>query len=200
MKKTLFGLVAGMLVLASCGGGGSEASAEGDEGKKDVVIDTVRRGDGMRIAYFRSDSLGAKYKRLESLNEELKQKQDEYEKRLNSLQTEFQAFYQKVEKEYPVMAKSDQQAAEQKLQRMQTNLQNEQQRMSAELAEIQEKMFASHLETVTRVAKEYAQSHGFDYVFSYEPGGSMIYGDDAYDITNEIVDILNKEHMDLVGE
>lgn len=203
MKKYIFLFTIGSMLLASCGSKNEASDDKETEGAKsdtNKVQAPVHEGGGMRIAYINNDSLAKKYKRLETINKEIEERQKAAEKRLEALEREFATWYGKVEKEFPIMARSDQEKVEIEARRRQQNMESERVRLTNELAAYQNSVLEKHLETVTRHCTEYAKANGYDYVFVYSQGGPMIYGHNAHDITSEIVDRLNTEYKELIGE
>lgn len=189
------------LVVGACDSSEESPTEESTMAPAGTSETHVKTGnsDRVRIAYINNDSLTVKYKRLETLNKELADKQVAAEKRLAALEQELMGWYAKMEKEFPLMAKSDQEKAQQELQRRQIGFEKEKERLANELAELQNKILSGHLETITRHCKEYAQENGYDFIMVYQPGGEMLYGNPSYDVTDAIVDRLNKEHTDLTG-
>ncbi len=194
-----------VLLVAGCAEEKKESSKEGEPknelSEKENGNNVNHSGTGgMRIAYIHNDTLSVKYKRIEKLNKELEEKQKAAESRLAGLEAELMKYYDKLQKEFHLMAKSDQEAAEKEFERRQRNLEQEKMRLEQELGQLQVTVLSGHLKTIEAVCKEYAQQNGYDYVFIYQPGGPMLYGNDAHDVTMKIVEILNKEHSELTGE
>jgi outer membrane protein len=205
MKATIKTLLFLLPITFLCACNSGKSSGEESNGND---ADTLKKkppvriddGSGMRIAYINNDSLIKKYSRYESIMKEAEEKQLEAEKRLMALEQEFMRFYQELEQKAPLMTKSELEKAEKEIERRKLNLDKEKMRLSNELAQYQNNILTAHLETITKIAKAYAEENGFDYVFTYQPGGQMLYGNNAYDITDEIVKRLNADFNTLLGE
>ena len=46
--------------------------------------------------------------------------------------------------------------------------------------------------------ERYSKENGYDYVFSRGFGGEMLYGNDMYDLTDEVIEGLNREYKELM--
>lgn len=157
-------------------------------------------GDGqLKIAYVNTDTLMAKYQYAIDLNNQLKAYQQQQENSYKQQMTQFQNDYQKYLKEGPDMTLSQQRAKEEELQKRMQRLQS----LEGELAlKIQEKTLKES-ETMTRAVYAFIREYNkdnqqFDLILAKSFSSSpILYGNEGMDITNEIVEGLNKEYTGL---
>jgi outer membrane protein len=67
--------------------------------------------------------------------------------------------------------------------------QQEQEYMMVKAAEM-EKYYLK----VQQFCQSFAQTLGFDFILIYQNGGSILYSNTSYDISNYVVDAINKEY------
>lgn len=76
----------------------------------------------------------------------------------------------------------------------QQELQELDSRLTQELMEQTQAMNEQLRDTVVHYLKQYNQGKGYQIIFSNTAGSPIFLADDAYNITNEIVEYLNKRY------
>lgn len=149
------------------------------------------------IAYVNVDSLLQNYNYSKDLNEIILKKQENSRanitQKARTLQSEMQDFQRKVENN----AFLTRERAEQEQQRLlskQQELQNLDNQLAQELMQEQQKLNEQLRDTVVAQLKAFNQAKGFQVVFSNTMGDNILYAGDAYDITGELIDYLNKNY------
>jgi outer membrane protein len=51
------------------------------------------------------------------------------------------------------------------------------------------------MDSLNNFLKRYNEKMNFDYIFSYNRGGSILTANDSLDITNEVLKLLNEEFV-----
>ncbi len=149
---------------------------------------------GLKLAYVDVDSLLANYLFYQDLVEEMTRKEENYRLALteeyNKLQKEINDFQNKVQNNVYSSAEraesernrllKKQQALEEKSRQYSTDFDNEGAANSEKISEI-----------VDNYIKKYNKTHGFDMIISK---ASLLFADEALNITAEILDGLNAEY------
>ena len=139
---------------------------------------------GFPVAYINVDSLLLKYNFSIDLNEQILKKQENaranYTQKARSLQSEAEEFQYKLQNG----AFATRERAEQELDS----------RLTQELMEQTQAMNEQLRDTVVHYLKQYNQGKGYQIIFSNTAGSPIFLADDAYNITNEIVEYLNKRY------
>lgn len=149
---------------------------------------------GLKLAYVDVDSLLANYLFYQDLVEEMTRKEENYRLALteeyNKLQKEINDFQNKVQNNVYSSAEraesernrllKKQQALEEKSRQYSTDFDNEGAANSEKISEI-----------VDNYIKKYNKTHGFDMIISKS---SLLFADEALNITAEILDGLNAEY------
>ena len=151
----------------------------------------------LKIAYVEIDSLLAKYNFCIDLNEAMVKKSENVRLTLNQKakdlekqQREFQTKYQnnaylspeRAEQEYKRIAK-----LEQDLQELSNKLQTE-------LMSEQEKNSLLLRDSINAFMKEYNKEKGYSFIISNTNLDNLLYADEQYNITQEVVDGLNARY------
>jgi outer membrane protein len=167
---------------------GQDGNAEASIGKNKLL----------RIAYVNADSINAGYLLMKDFNNEIQQRenqfQQEYSAKAKRLQDEYQAYMKK--KQSGNTSQLDDQKAEQELGAKKNELDEMQQQRDELVKDVQERNFQLQ-KKIQRFITEYNKKARFDYILGYENvGGSLLYGNDSLDITKPIVAGLNEQYKD----
>lgn len=148
-----------------------------------------------KIAYINSDTLSEKYEYFKDIRTKLEAK---VKKAQGNLQSKGQAFQREVaeyQQKAASMSASDRQATEEKLARKQEELGKLDQNASASLAQDESTEFNNVYTTITEYLQKHAQENGYKLVLTYSKSNpTVLYADSKLEITNEVIEALNKEY------
>lgn len=144
-----------------------------------------------KIAYINVEDLMKDYDGTKALEETLKAKQEDMAKELDSLSAPFQAKVQEYYQNASKMSTQKRAQVEQGLQQEQQMLQARQQQASQVLQQENQVLSEAITKKVDSFVTDYAKAKGFNLVLGTSGNGTVMYGDEALDITAEILDILN---------
>lgn len=169
-------------------------------GQDDNTGTLVGKNKLLRIAYVNADSINANYLLMKDFNNEIQQKenefQEEYDTKAKKLQDEYQAYMQK--KQTGNISEIDDQKAQQDLEAKKNELDGMQQQRDELVKEVQDRNFQLQ-KKIQKFIVDYNKKAKFDYILGYENvGGSLLYGNDSLDITKPIVAGLNREYKDSI--
>ena len=151
-------------------------------------------GSKLPIAYINVDSLLSKYNDAKDLNEKMINKQEnarasinEKARQLKKEQDDFQRKYQNNAFLSPERAQQEYQRLEKKA----ADLQEYAQRLENENLMEQQKMLMQMNDSINNFIKEYNADKKYEAIFN---NASTLYINPEYDITNEVVELLNKRY------
>ena len=147
-----------------------------------------------KIAYINVEDLMKGYDATKALEEKLKAKQEEMTKELDSIGAPFQLKVQEYYQNANKMSAQKRAETEQALQQEQQILQARQQQASQELQLENQKSSELLTQRVDSVVEIYANSKNLDLVVGTSGKGTVLYGNENLDITQEILEILNAEY------
>ena len=191
MKKYIFGTmaVAAIVALASC----NNASPKMDE--QPVSADSTN-GAGLKIAYVEVDSLMTQYEYCKDFTLVLQKKSNNARNTLNQkgqqLQTAAANFQQKVQNN-GFTSREQAESQQAAIQRQQQSLQELQERLAQELDSETAKYNEALRDSLNHFLTEYNKIKKYDIILS-KAGDNILYASKAYDITQEVVNGLNKRY------
>ena len=149
------------------------------------------------IAYVNVDSLLLNYNYSKDLNEIIIKKQENsrasVNQKLRSLQTEMQDFQGKVENNaFLTRERAEQEQA--RLMKKQQELQDFDNRLAQELVSEQQRLNEQLRDTLVSQLRVYNKDKGYQVILSNTMGDNILLAGDAYDITKEVIEYLNKNY------
>lgn len=148
-----------------------------------------------RIAYFFMDSVQQRF-------ELVKEQGDRYRTEGRKLESDLQNEMAKAQKRYQELMAKDQSYStktqiledEQELQGLVGKIQELQARSEERLARMEMEMLSSISGEIMDYLAEYNATAGFDYILSVQNGGQIWVGNKDLDVTQDVVDGLNRKH------
>lgn len=158
----------------------------------------VQTGD-LKIAYINTDSVLAHYEYAKDLEKGLKVLQTSLETNYQAQGKKLQADYENYLKTGDKLTLTEQKKKEEELGRRQQEFPMLQQKMMAQLQERQIEDNKKLLNAVYAFIKDYnAKNQKYNIIFSRSYVSSpILYGDEGFDITNEIIKGLNQEYKEV---
>lgn len=194
------GIATGLLALgmitafgfASCDS--KKAAENKPETKPNITAATGGTSEG-RIAYVDMDTLQVRYTFLKSKKEELEKKSANIEAELTrggqALQNEAIAFQKKAQAGGFTQAEGE--AAQQRLQKMQMDLENKRQTLGAQLVKENEAFAKELQDRLDKYLLKYNKDKKYDYILSYQKGGSILFANHDLDITEDVAKGMNED-------
>lgn len=149
------------------------------------------------IAYVNVDSLLQNYNYSKDLNEIVVKKEENsrasVNQKLRALQTEMQDFQRKVENNaFLTRERAEQEQA--RLMKKQQELQDFDNRLAQELVAEQRRLNEQLRDTLVSQLRVYNKDKGYQVILSNTMGDNILLAGDAYDITKEVIEYLNKNY------
>ena len=162
-------------------------------GKAPVMQKPTEVGTG-EVVYINIDSVNEKYEMVKILKDTLEAEQQKQEVIFNNRQKALENKAANFEKNYssgsltPQQAQYAQQSLQEESTRLQRDYSNYMEDFQARYAAALEQM----ADSLNAAAKRVNATYNASYIFTYQDGGQLLYADPAHDITNEVIDELNK--------
>ena len=195
MKKTNF-ILNGLLALAiglmfaQCAGNNNASTTS-------APVAGATGSSNMKIAFVEIDSLLTKYNFWNDLSEQMLKKEENSRTTLNEkgkkLEAEVREFERKIQNNgYASRERAEQEQA--RLMKQQQELQELQQKLANDLAAENQKNSLELRDSINSFLNEYNKTKGYDLIISNTAFDNLLYGNPAYNITNEIVEGLNARY------
>ncbi len=195
MMKTLtlamrtIALIAISILMVQCGNQQPAANASTDNSEAPVLT-----GNKLPIAYINVDSLLSKYNYAKDLNEKAITKQENARLSINEKARVLQNEQEDFQRKYQNNAFLSPERAQQEYQRLEkkaADLQEYAARLENESLMEQQKMMMQMNDSIISFINEYNAEKKFEVIFN---NASTLYINPEYDITNEVVEMLNKRY------
>ncbi|NDV58383.1 OmpH family outer membrane protein [Bacteroides sp. 519] len=182
--------IATILLFAQCSGNAGNTPNTTSSNGAGVSSD-------MKIAFVEIDTLLVQYNFWNDLNMAMVQKEENVRATLNQearkLEKEMQEFQRKVENNAFVSRERYEQE-QARIIKKQQDLQNLQNRLSEELATENQKNNLMLRDSINSFMKEYIKDHPYNMIISNTGFDNLLYADPKHNITQEIVEGLNKKY------
>ncbi len=187
VSVVLFVAVAVLYVLHFTGG--NSVSSNQNSGSK-----SSGSTNGLKIAYVKADSVILNYELSQDLHDDFSKKQEaytsEYGTKRQSFEKEAAAFQEKLQRggflteQRAVQERDRLVGKEQEIMKLDQELSNK-------LADIQQTNNQKILDNLMDYLKEYNETAHYDYIFN---GANVLIGDEAHNITAEVLEALNEAY------
>ena len=195
MKKTNF-ILNGFLALAiglmfaQCAGNNNASTTS-------APVAGTTGSSNMKIAFVEIDSLLTKYNFWNDLSEQMLKKEENIRTTLNEkgkkLEADAREFDRKLQNNgFVSRERAEQEQA--RLMKQQQELQELQQKLANDLAAENQKNSLELRDSINSFLKEYNKTKGYDLIISNTAFDNLLFGNPAYNITNEIVEGLNARY------
>lgn len=149
----------------------------------------------LKLAYVNLDSLEANYGYFQSKVAELNKKQQRIQNELATLEREIQNDIQDLQKRGNSLSPAEIEKVQQKIIEKRQRLQQRDQTLGEQFMKEQQEFNAELHNKIQSFLNKYNTSKNYDFIFSYSNEGSpVLIGNDAFDITNEILSGLNQKN------
>jgi len=159
---------------------------------------TNSTGSHLPVAFIRTDSLMAKYKFFIDLSNDLLKKQEDktliIKQRDDQLKKDIADFYQKVQNNVFISQERAQQE-QSRLEGRQQDLQKLVAQSDREMSIEQAKTSQQLQDTIIAALKIFNTPRKYELIFANAGTDNILYADDSYDITNEVVAFLNARYV-----
>ncbi len=165
----------------------SKALASGESGTEGLLP----------VAYVNVDSLLLNYNYFKDLNEQLLKKEENSRanvtQQARNLQNEVQEFYRKAENN-AFLTRERMQQEQERLMKKEQELKDLDAKLTQELLVERQKLNEQLRDTIVSTLKVYNKGKGYQMVFSNTAEDNILIAGEAYDITRELIDLLNKSY------
>src|SRR5690554_4668253 len=200
----ILGLSASLLTVSCNNNQANDATAEPKQTENVKSVES--QGDkapvsGVNIAYYNQDSIATQFRFYREIDSILREKELNFQKELEAKYRSYQAYEAGIQKKMEnneitgYQIEEIQQTAMQKQQSIQ---QFEQQRGAALQKESMEYQTAL-MSKIAEAGKEFSDKKNIDLLFFYQKGGQITFINNAYDVTEEFIQFLNKREDELMS-
>lgn len=164
------------------------------EKKTTAHVDVDQPSGGLKIAYVNGDSILLNFKEFKDQSDMMEAKQrkaeEDLQKKGAALEREFYTYQQEAQK--GTLTGKQMEARERELSRKQEALLAERDKAGREIMEETTEINNRLQKVLQDRLKEIKDKEGYDFILSYIAGGPILVADEKYDITERVLEELNK--------
>lgn len=175
-------------------GVGETANADQQTDDSTKTKQVIPDDGSLRICYFQADSVNT-LEMMGELEGLIQQAQEDANSRMQQKDAEIKRWQENwgdPSKLLPSELEKFQKEAMQKEQEYGAF----QQQLQMELSQKQEEIMFKLISRVSDASKKYAEKNGFDFVLSYQLGQNVYYAAPRYDVTVELMEMINQEYRE----
>lgn len=155
---------------------------------------TVKINNQPNIAYVKSIYLVENYMGTKEAFQVLQKKVVQWQANMDSLQYTYKESINQYKNEKDKLDKKSLENLEREIAFKQGNLEKYQQIIQQKRAEEDKKLTEGVYAQIDSYLKAYAKKQGYDIVIGANAEGTVLYGSDAFDITEDILTIINQQY------
>jgi outer membrane protein len=159
---------------------------------------TVFFGNLMRkkIVYVRSQDLVYGYLGMKEAQREFQERSTLLRANIDTLQKDFQFALSSYTSEVGRLSKEQKSEREKYLRSQQENLISYSKSINENIKREDEKITEGVLNQINSYVEDYGKKNDYDIILGTTLSGSLLYGEESMDVTQEILDALNKNYKD----
>ena len=146
------------------------------------------------LVYVDVNKLMEGYSRTKIVKSEFEEKAKTLSANVDSLMAGWQSELKSYEKERTTMTEKELELKQELLSNKQQQINNYQQAIQKQIQEEDKKSTQTVVNDINDYIKEFGKSKGYKIIFGANGGGNIMYADDATDLTQEVLEGLNKEY------
>lgn len=145
-----------------------------------------------KTAYVDTTKLIQEYSEMKEVEADFTQRSEQLKRELDSVARGFQEQVREYQENMATMSQAERQETEQRLMQQQQMLQQQQQMRSGQLRQESDAVVDSLITKVKDFVADYGKEHDYKYIFGSNESANIMYAEEGLDITQEILEELNK--------
>lgn len=156
--------------------------------------------NSIRIAYVNSDTVSKYYDFAALIQTKLLNKRSSAENQLKDKMSSYQKLRADFEKAAPIMGEREKMEKAQNIMTLEQEIMRVEQDLTDQLAQEELLLTESYILKTNEYMQIIGKELGYDFVLSFRIGGPMLYADSSHDITEEVIQLLNKRYNSSLAE
>lgn len=186
-------LMATSLTFTSCDQKQADDASTNVKAQRDS---TAGNNDQLRIAFIYGDTINVKYNYLIDAEQELESEGKLIDDRIRRKYERAEKRAAELQREAPSMGQLEMQEAQIEMQNLQLEIQEFQEKLARDFRQREIELQQDYLSRINTFLKEYNKDETYDVILNFQPGGNLLWVSSAFDITDEVLEGLNKQYAD----
>ena len=154
----------------------------------------------IKIAYVNSDTVSKYYDFAALIQSKLLNKRNSAENQLKDKMSSYQKLRADFEKAAPIMGEREKMEKAQNIMTLEQEIMRVEQDLTDQLAQEELLLTESYILKTNEYMQIIGKELGYDFVLSFRIGGPMLYADSTHNITEEVIQLLNKRYNSSLAE
>ena len=150
--------------------------------------------NNLRIAFVNSDTVSKYFIFSKKLEGMLSKKRNSAESQIKTKYSEYQKMVAEYKQAAQIMGQNEAAEKAQQIALLEQEIMQLEQTLGQKLSSQEFEISNDYILKTNQYMQEIGKQLGYDYVFSYRVGGLMLFANPNLDITNEIIELLNKHY------
>lgn len=159
-----------------------------------LVMNIMDRKASKKIAYVRSQDLVYAYTGMKEMQLKFQEQSKGWESNLDTLKFEFQRALNEYQSQRIQLTTEEKMTRENLLRIQQNNIVQYTENIKNKSQEEEKKMLEGVLNQVNSFVEEYGKENNYDLILGTTSSGSILYGEEAIDITQELIQEINVDY------
>jgi len=202
--KSKIATASALVMAAALAGGLASCNNANNADAAKVAGGALSEGESLPIAFIQADSLYRNYQLQMDLAQDLIQKKNQAEEQVNrqgaAFQKEVAEFQQKVQTNSFIGGQSRMESEQRRLAQKQQQIEQHAAALQQDLALLSSQYDARVNDSIQAVLRDYNSTKNFEVIYSSVPNTTVFFVKDKYDVTAEVLDMLNKRYAAGKGE
>lgn len=147
-----------------------------------------------RIAYVRNAVFAEQYAGMQDARKLLEQKLKEWEGNVDTLEARYMRSLDQYNKSYASLSNTEREELKESVERQEYELQQYIAAIEKKAVEENQRKLQGLTDQVNIFIKKYAEREGYDLILGVSGNGNIVYGAEAIDLTDQILEALNREY------
>lgn len=169
----------------------STIEVKDDDGSSAKELET----SSLKVAFIYGDTINAKYDFLKDAEEELDKERKVIEDRINRKLRKAEERAMELQQQAATMTQLEVQEAQLELQNLDIEIQQFQEKLASDFRKREIELQEEYTERVNKLLDEFNADGTYDIILNFQPGGNLLWINDAYDITKPILSKLNEDYQ-----
>lgn len=159
-----------------------------------ITLSVIVFNNNQKVVYVDSSKLLNNYKGMQAARAAYQTKAGAWKSNIDTLASEVQQLIFKYEKESASLTIKERQLSQELIRNKQKQLADYQQAMNTQAQQEDARMTGDIVVQVNSYLKKYGESKGYTVILAATAYGNLAYADEGLDITDEVLEGLNKEY------
>ena len=159
-----------------------------------IILSITIFNNNEKVVYVDSSKLLNNYKGMQAARASYQKKANAWKANIDTLASEVQQQIFKYEKESVKMTAKERQLSQELIRNKQKQFADYQQAMNTQAQQEDAKMTSDVVTQINAYLKKYGESKGYKVILAATEYGNLAYADEGLDITDEVLEGLNKEY------